>query len=1488
MATTTTTTTATTTMPPPSTSTATTTAPTTSATPRSRRAPVPLLLEAFPVPPSHIPPTPTTPNSVAAAANANPPPTGPPTTPLPPVPGPSRISEHEQLLLLSSAVNRSRRSSKYSTTSSASQRESVVSVASSGGHGSVHGHGPGVRSSFASSSGRSSASTSSPLPPPSAYPTTAAAAASKRDSTASSGGTPHSPILTPSSPLTRSTISISLSSASSSPSYQSRPSQRSHRELYPQEEGEEQQLTRMSMSPIPLSDIDDDDAGVHNVPPAVMPTGSPTIARAMLSSSASAHHQNRHHQANESISSIDMHDVLGVGHDYEEDEEEKDFFPPPPAVASPTSMSFMTSISRHQLPHQHHHPHHQTQVSLADPIDPQGLLLDFAQIQRERQGFTSSTTSSYSHSHHNHNHNQNPSHSPTSTKMLHNSSSSIGSFSYPSSSKKSPVTVLAPFAPASPKSTSRAELIPRLPPASPYAHTYPAMASVLDGEEKGGVSASVSTMTQISASSSVGGMTSDKDGVGSYARPETRPTTFSSILTGTFDTASKPTSNITPTFSQTSASAFTPTTSDPLSPSTSTSTTTPTSTPSIGTVKDSRMERRAERTRSAGLKKVLGGRSRSRNGRELEESGPEPNSGLPPVPGSSTVRPGVGLGIGVSKEREREVLKDLGIAVTKTMQVVKGEIMTLDELGPVKGGSGGSAGDNVGADVMFPSRESLSRSTTSASAGVSSSGSVSAVASTRTPTAGTSTTSLTTPKPVPRQHPPPPPPPESSRTPSPDITTILNSSASSRRRSKSRPRAGAGVGLGLVGQSTRTRVRSGAGRRHVSEGTGASLRLSAGSSKSSRSWDDRERERGRGMGMGRVRSLDQMEGYGDYEGEHDEELERVLEGEGSEDEDVARYGGGAHDEGDSDSSLDLHTPLPHLMVRHGLLSPNSKLLPGAASRATTPMAVDGRPGSIMSVASNGSMMTKSGIIKDERDTPMRRVRHRDGKMLRGGIGLTTGLGWSDSEDEDAPSPLTRRLSSLNLSRRSSASSLGNGIPSRPSSHHQHSQQSRYRHPLSRSYSSGALTGGTRELPEFDEFDEFDDDRDDGEEDHALKESREWAQRQRVQNGRSVRSTGGNMAPPTSWQRRTVSGSGSRLSSGSRSSYGAGTGGDRSSFGTAADGDRTSKASFSSVGSMLSTTEVGSKTPSRVRAPGAARDSSGSSGEHYGKGLPTPTKKSSQDDVNTTPSSTASTLSIPMPLTPRDLDPSTTTTSIAKALSEKKAVYDKEKSLPPLPAGGLKMPSHARMDGGAGASATKIAFPRARAFSSMATTPASSSAAAAAASSSSTVVRPLQLPRQAGLTRGTTGDRPAVPVPSVLALSPSGSRSSLRTPSSSALHGNGSSPTSPLLSPWSTNEFGVLSSPSSPSLSLSTSASTSTTGIARPKPRTGTGMVYRTSSSVGLNSKMRAPMALSSSVGGSLKTGASTTGGGIGNSASTTAANTGSIGRSGGIPRAIVL
>ncbi|KAI0077556.1 hypothetical protein K474DRAFT_1064242 [Panus rudis PR-1116 ss-1] len=145
-----------------------------------------------------------------------------------------------------------------------------------------------------------------------------------------------------------------------------------------------------------------------------------------------------------------------------------------------------------------------------------------------------------------------------------------------------------------------------------------------------------------------------------------------------------------------------------------------------------------------------------------------------------------------------------------------------------------------------------------------------------------------------------------------------------------------------------------------------------------------------------------------FDKETEDRLERELEGAGS----------------DSDSSIDLHTPLPcvphfllcdiqtdlcrsNLMLREGMLSPNSKLL---SQRSGAPSPVSGRPGSMFSVASSSAspefvflpdwtdmpaVMTKSGIYKDERDTVHRRTRHRDGRLLRGGIGLTTGLGWSD-------------------------------------------------------------------------------------------------------------------------------------------------------------------------------------------------------------------------------------------------------------------------------------------------------------------------------------------------------------------------------------------------------------------------------------------------------------------------------------------------------------
>lgn len=83
------------------------------------RTPVPVLLNEFPVPPTFIP------------TASNPPPSRPPSLPLPPIPGPSPLSEHD--LFQITAVTRSRRTSRISTSStSSSWRGSVASVGSAG------------------------------------------------------------------------------------------------------------------------------------------------------------------------------------------------------------------------------------------------------------------------------------------------------------------------------------------------------------------------------------------------------------------------------------------------------------------------------------------------------------------------------------------------------------------------------------------------------------------------------------------------------------------------------------------------------------------------------------------------------------------------------------------------------------------------------------------------------------------------------------------------------------------------------------------------------------------------------------------------------------------------------------------------------------------------------------------------------------------------------------------------------------------------------------------------------------------------------------------------------------------------------------------------------------------------------------------------------------------------------------------------------------
>ena len=494
----------------------------------------------------------------------------------------------------------------------------------------------------------------------------------------------------------------------------------------------------------------------------------------------------------------------------------------------------------------------------------------------------------------------------------------------------------------------------------------------------------------------------------------------------------------------------------------------------------------------------------------------------------------------------------------------------------------------------------------------------------------------------------------------------------------------------------------------------------------------------------------------------------------------------------------------------------------------------------------------------------------------------------NSEDEDAPSPLTRRLSSLNLSRRSSASSIQSAAPPLSSS-----SSLRRIHPLSRSYSSGAILETEREHDEPRSFDEYsscpydyDEDEEEEEEDRTIEETGHWAQRYRL----------GQTSPPASWQRRRQPPPSTR-SRNRRHQQQIQT---------------TSRTSTGSVGSGFSlevtipegssTDVVGeerSKTPSRLRRPsshtsfkspsigvdgGGGRDSSGSSSlDSRFSGFSSSGQQDSSNNGNhnggsgngNTPSSTSSTLSIPMPSTPKDIfnPASPPMMSSMRGMS----LMNKEKSLPPLPAGGLKKKSSGNLQrsitsngrsstttmttatAGASLNGTgKYAFPssRIRTISSTSTsTPSPSSPIPAATSlspSSSAVtikpnVRPLQLPRQT--TARVGGDRPAVPVPSptlnslplpLATTTTTAMNNSLRapTPSLSTLPSrHRPTPITPIL----LGHTGTSSAPASPAISGG-----GITTTARPKPRTGTGMVYRTSSYGVSGSKMRAPMILSGS------------------------------------------
>ena len=503
----------------------------------------------------------------------------------------------------------------------------------------------------------------------------------------------------------------------------------------------------------------------------------------------------------------------------------------------------------------------------------------------------------------------------------------------------------------------------------------------------------------------------------------------------------------------------------------------------------------------------------------------------------------------------------------------------------------------------------------------------------------------------------------------------------------------------------------------------------------------------------------------------------------------------------------------------------------------------------------------------------------------------------NSEDEDAPSPLTRRLSSLNLSRRSSASSIQSSTPPLSSS-----SSLRRIHPLSRSYSSGAILETEREHDEFRTFDEYSscpydyDDDEEEEEDHTVEETGHWAQRYRLDQA----------SPPTSWQRRHHPPPSTR----SRNRKNQQQIQTRTSTGSVGSG-------FSlevtipegSTGSIVG--EERSKTPSRLRRPsshtsfksssiggvdGGGRDSSGSSSlDSRFSGF----SSNGQHDSNNsnynngggsgnggTPSSTCSTLSIPMPVTPKDIfNPA------APPMMSSTRGMNKEKSLPPLPAGGLKKKSSGSLQrsiisngkssttaaGGTSLNGTgKYAFPssRIRTFSSSTSTstpspssPIPPTAAAILSPSSSAVtikpniVRPLQLPRQT-TARVVGGDRPAVPVPSptinspplplstttstTTSTSPTMNNSSLRAPTSSLSTFSPRHRPSPI-TPIVLGHAGTSSAPASPAVIGGVATTTTTTsGMVRPKPRTGTGMVYRTSSYGVGGSKMRAPMILSGS------------------------------------------
>ncbi|KAG8907515.1 hypothetical protein FRB99_003888 [Tulasnella sp. 403] len=248
---------------------------------------------------------------------------------------------------------------------------------------------------------------------------------------------------------------------------------------------------------------------------------------------------------------------------------------------------------------------------------------------------------------------------------------------------------------------------------------------------------------------------------------------------------------------------------------------------------------------------------------------------------------------------------------------------------------------------------------------------------------------------------PPPPIPTKDdslreRSSSPDIRSII----ASKERSRSRPRATGGDRTSLETTSSfatgslrrvsgKIRKDHPASRLSYASSTN-SLRMTRNFSYPSDASQDRFPADGVGMSAAGL-----VEGW----------PERIVESP-------------ADDPGDlSDSSLDLRTPLPAILARAGVLSTRSALIASGASK-------DGKTkeqkAAELARGIGGKVISKTRL-----------VRHRDGNNLSLGLGLTTGLGWSDSEDEGAPSPLRHHISQIILSKKTSQTSFSSsGLGSR--------------------------------------------------------------------------------------------------------------------------------------------------------------------------------------------------------------------------------------------------------------------------------------------------------------------------------------------------------------------------------------------------------------------------------------------------------------------------